>query len=82
MEGILLYDDASGRYIVQERINSVITPDSRTEDLHCGDTLQISVKKGAYLDTRIEKDLDDDVFGWYFVGVDRAAALVGHSVII
>ena len=80
MEGILLYDDTSGRYIVQEVIDSIITRESKIEDLHCGDTLQISVNMGVYLDTRIEKDLDDDIFGWYFVGVDRAAALIGHRV--
>ena len=80
MDGILLYDEAQGRYIVQELIDHTITEQSRTMDLHCGDSLRILIKIGDWRDTRMEKDADDDVFGWYFVGLDRAAALLGHSV--
>ena len=80
MDGILLYDEAQGRYIVQELIDHTITEQSRTMDLHCGDSLRILIKIGDWRDTRMEKDGDDDVFGWYFVGLDRAAALLGHSV--
>lgn len=80
MDGILLYNEAQGRYLVKELIDHTVTEESRTIDLHCGDTLKILVKRGDWRDTRIVIDSDDDVSGWYFVGVDRAAQLIGHSV--
>ncbi len=80
MDGILLYDDTQGRYIVQELVNGVITDESKTVDLHCGDCLTVQVKEDDWRDTRIEKDTEDDVFGWYFVKIGRVAPLIGHSV--
>lgn len=80
MDGILLYDDTQGRYIVQELVNGTVTDESRTVDLHCGDCLTVRIKEDDWRDTRIEKDTEDDVFGWFFVNVGRVAPLVGHSV--
>lgn len=80
MDGILLYDKARGRFIVQELIDHTITEDSRTVDLHCGDSIRIMVRMDEWLDTRIEKNSDDDVLGWYFVKVGRASGLIGHRV--
>lgn len=82
MTGILLYDDTQGRYVVQELIDDVITDKSKIVDLHCGDTLAIKVKQDDWRNTRIEKDTEDDVYGWFFVDIGRAAPLIGHSVII
>lgn len=79
MTGMLLYDDRHDRFMVEELINDLLTDDSRVRDLHCGDCLTIAVKRDDWRETRIEKDLDD-VFGWYFVGVGRAAPLIGHPV--
>ena len=80
MDGILLYDKAQGRYIVQELIDHTITEDSRTIELHCGDSIRIMVRMDEWLDTRIEKDSDDDVHGWLFVKVGRASDLIGRRV--
>lgn len=80
MFGILLYDDVQQRFIVQERKEGIISDTDETLDLHCGDTLTINLKQGHWQDTRIEKDSDDDLYGWYFVGIGSAAPLIGHSV--
>lgn len=80
MDGILLYDEAHGRYIVQELIDHTITEDSKTVDLHCGDSIRIMVRMDEWLDTRIEKDSDDDRLGWHFVNVGRASILIGRRV--
>lgn len=78
MTGMILYDDMQKRYVVQELIDDIITDNSKVFDLHCGDCLSVQVKKGEWVNTRVEKDTDDDTFGWYFVGVGRIAPLVGH----
>ena len=80
MLGILLYDDVQQRFIVQELKNGIIEDTAETVDLHCGDTMTIRIKQGHWQDTRMEKDLDDDLYGWYLVGVGRAAPLIGHRV--
>ena len=80
MDGILLYDKAQGRYIVQELIDHTITEESRTVELHCGDSIKIMVRMDEWLDTRIEKISDDDVHGWSFVKVGRASGLIGRRV--
>lgn len=79
MIGILLYDDRQQRFIVQERKEGIISDTGEVVDLHCGDTLTIHVKQGLWQDTRIEKESDDDLYGWYFVGIGSAAPLIGHS---
>ncbi len=79
MDGILLYNKEEGRFVVGELIDDVITEQSREISLHCGDTLTIKIK-GDWKETRIEHEGEDDIFGWFFVGVGRAAQLVGHSV--
>lgn len=78
MDGILLYDEAQDRYIVQELIDHTITDGSRTIDLHCGDPIQIMVRMDEWKSTRIEKNSEDD--GWYFVNVGRASFLRGRRV--
>ena len=78
MDGILLYDEAQDRYIVQELIDHTITDDSRTIDLHCGDSIQIMVRMDEWKSTRIEKDSESE--GWYFVDVGSASLLRGHRV--
>lgn len=78
MDGILLYDEAKDRYIVQELIDHTITEDSRTVELHCGDSIQIMVRMDEWLDTRIEKNSGDD--GWDFINVGRASLLLGRRV--
>lgn len=79
MLGILLYDDSQKRFVIQELIDGVVIEESRTIDLHCGNTLSICVRQDDWQNTRIEKDSEDDLFGWYFVGLGRSAPLVGHS---
>lgn len=78
MDGILFYDDMQNRFAVQELIDGVIT-DSSTRELHCGDCLTIRIK-GDWQSTRLETDGDDALYSWYFVGIGRAAPLIGHSV--
>lgn len=80
MIGILLYDDTQHRFVIQEIKDGVVSEDSRSIDLHCGDTISVCIKLNHWQDTRIEKDSEDGLFGWYFVGVGRAAPLVGHRV--
>ena len=80
MDGILLYDDTQNRFAVQQLIDGVITDESPVRELHCGGCLTIQVKKGDWRETRMEKDSDDELHGWYFVDVGRAASLIGHSV--
>lgn len=80
MYAILLYDDTQHRFMAQELINGFITDESAVKDLHCGDCL--TVKTDDWRETRIEMDSDDELYGWYFVGVGRAAPLIGHSVIV
>ncbi len=78
MEAVLLYDNK--RFVAQELVDGYITDDSAIVELHCGDCLAIQVKKQKWIETRIEKDTDDDVYGWYFTDVGRAAPLIGHTV--
>lgn len=80
MDGILLYDDTQNRFAVQQLIDGVITDESPVRELHCGDCLTIQVKQGDWRETSMEKDSDDELYGWYFVDVGRAASLIGHSV--
>lgn len=82
MIGILLYDDVRRRFIVQEVIKNVITEDSRIVELDCGTQLAIRLAPDNWKDTRIEKDSEDDLYGWYFVGLGRVAPLVGHTVML
>lgn len=72
MDGILLYDSAQNRFTVQNYETSV-------RALHCGDCVTIQVKHD-WVGTRVEKDSDDDLYGWYFVDVGRVASFVGYSV--
>lgn len=74
MDGILVYDD------VQQRFNVVAQNDVSYEGLHCGDILTIQVQKGKWVNSRIEKDTDDEILRWHFVGVGKAAPLIGYSV--
>ena len=78
MEAVLLYDNE--RFVAQELVDGYITDDSAIVDLHCGDSLAIQVKLGDWRETSMEKDSDDELYGWYFVDVGRAAPLVGHAV--
>lgn len=80
MNGILLFDNNQNRFVVQQLINGVITDDAPVRELHCRDCLTIRVKADDWRDTRMETDSDDELYGWYFVGVGRAALLIGHSV--
>ncbi len=80
MFGILLYDVTQQRFVVQGKKEGIVSDTGEVLDLHCGDTLTIHVKQGHWQDTRIEKDSDDDLYGWYFVGIGRAAPFVGHNV--
>ena len=74
MDGILVYDD------VQLRFDVAAQNDVSYGGLHCGQLLTIQVQKGKWVDTRIEKDTDDEILRWHFVGVGKAAPLIGHSV--
>ena len=82
MIGMLLYDDVQGRFIVQELIKNVITEDSRIVELCCGTQLAIRLAQDNWKETQIEKDSEDDLYGWYFVGLGRAAPLVGYTVML
>lgn len=79
MNGIIIYDDTKGRYVIEELIDGFLAEESKVVDLHCGDCLSVLVKKDKWVDTRVEKDIDNDVFGWYFVNVGRIAPLIGHE---
>ena len=76
MNGFLSYDSLNERFTVV--VNSESVDNSR--ELHCGDCLTLRVNSGDWRETRIEMDGDDPMYGWYFVGVGRAAPFVGHSV--
>ena len=80
MIGMLLYDDVQGRFIVQELIDHEITDGCKTVELHCGTPLSICPSKDKWCDTRIEKNSDDELYGWYFVGLGKAAPYIGHRV--
>lgn len=79
MTGLLEYNSETGRFVVEELENDIIVENGTVIDLHCGNCLTVK-KQGEWFETRIEKDSDDDIFGWYFVGVGRAAPLIGHTV--
>lgn len=73
IDGTLIYDDVSKRFVA-------LCDNDDTYEFHCGCTLQIKNNR-EWQETRIEYDgSNDDVFGWYFVGVGRAATYIGHSV--
>lgn len=76
MNGFLRYDSLNGRFVVEKHSGSV----EESRDLRCGDCLTLRVKNGDWRETRIEVDGDDPIYGWYFVGVGRAASFVGHGV--
>lgn len=81
MIGTLLYDSAAERFIVEALNDDGLIPNqAETVDLHCGNCLKVQVKADVWVDTRIEMNSDDSVYGWYFVGVGRCASLIGHSV--
>ena len=72
MEGTLLYDGIQQCYVI-------LTDNDSEVALHCGDCLAIRYN-GAWIDTRLEMDSDDEIFGWIFIGVGCAAPLIGHAV--
>ena len=80
MDGILLYDDTQNRFVVQPLVNGVIDDETPPTELHCGACLTLQVKQNEWHETRIENDSADELYGWYFVGIGRAAQYIGHSV--
>jgi len=79
MYGYLIYNDAEKRFDITGLNDGCV--EVEYGGLHCGTALEV-FKEGKWVETRIEYDgeTDEDVFGWYFVGVGRCAPLVGHKV--
>lgn len=72
MKGVLIYDDVTQRF-------DIFADGQSYGGLRCGETLEL-FEKGTWVQTRVEKDGDDDLCGWYFVGIGSCASRVGHSV--